>query len=130
MWEITHAHRHTWRCRGGKGRVWGITERSIHTHTHTHTRLTQTNTGNEGREGVENQTYTYILSDTQGGIKGQGGWKGPTCTSPDTPGGWMGGRGVGEVKHTATRRLWQPTHTYTLTDNGEGGKEEETKETH
>ena len=40
------------------------------------------------------------------------------------------GRGVGEVKHTATRRLWQPTHTYTLTDNGEGGKEEETKETH
>ena len=77
-----------------QGGVWGITERSIHTHTHTHThtRLTQTNTGNEGREGVENQTYTYILSDTQGGIKGQGGWKGPTCTSPDTPGGWMGER--------------------------------------
>ena len=61
---------------------------------------------------MENQTYTYILSDTQGGIKGQGGWKGSTCTSPDTPGGWKGGRGVGEVKHTATRRLWQPTNTY------------------
>ena len=30
----THAHRHTWRYRGGKGRVWGMTERSIHTHTH------------------------------------------------------------------------------------------------
>ena len=43
----------------------------------------------------------------------------------------MGGRGVWELKHKATRRLWQLTHTYTDRQLGEEGmKEEETVETH
>ena len=76
------------RERGGGERVCG--DSSIHIHTIRHTGRRKGSGRVERGQHVQAQT-----------LRGEG----------------MGGRGVGEVKHTATRRLWQPTHTYTLADN-------------